>query len=97
MAACARRRRGKGVRRRVGARGDSDKDDGDCDMHMGLARMCEVQIGKIIITTMAIMMVTSTPTEKLTSPWEIADQCQCGPDTARIETGSKGIEGDDGE
>ena len=53
--------------------------------------MCEVQIGKIIITTMAIMMVTSTPTEKLTSPWEIADQCQCGPDTA--EEGSEASEG----
>ena len=29
--------------------------------------MCEVQIGKIIITTMAMMMVMSTPTEKLTT------------------------------
>ena len=53
--------------------------------------MCEVQIGKIIITTMAIMMVMSTPREKLTSPWEIADQCQCGPDTA--EEGSEASEG----
>ena len=88
MAAFARTRRGRGVRRRLGERGDNDKDDDDCDMYMGLARMCEVQIGKIIITTMAIMMVMSTPREKLTSPWEIADQCQCGPDTARIETGS---------
>ena len=67
---CKEARRGKGMRRQVGARGDSGKDDDDCDMYMDLARMCEVQIGKIIMTitvTMALMMVMSTPTIKLTT------------------------------
>ena len=59
-------RRGKGTRRQVGARGDSGKDDDDCDMYMDLARMCEVQIGKIIMT-IKVTMALATPTIKLTT------------------------------
>ena len=47
-------------------RGDNDKDDDDGDMYMGLAGMCEAQIGKIIMT-IKVTMALATLTIKLTA------------------------------
>ena len=54
------------MRRRLGVRGDNDKDDDDGDMYMGLARICEVQVGKRIMT-IKVTMALATPTIKLTA------------------------------